>query len=53
MYSNLFQVLAENGRLGDTEKVIEGFLSLMTAYRGEVEVTVTSAAVSIRMACVV
>ncbi|PWN54169.1 putative ATP5-F1F0-ATPase complex, OSCP subunit [Violaceomyces palustris] len=40
---NLFQVLAENGRLQDTEKVIEGFLELMSAYRGEVEVTVTSA----------
>ncbi|SNX84566.1 probable ATP5 - F1F0-ATPase complex, OSCP subunit [Melanopsichium pennsylvanicum] len=40
---NLFTVLAENGRLGQTEKVIEGFQELMTAYRGEVEVTVTSA----------
>ncbi|KAN0064477.1 ATP synthase F0 subcomplex subunit OSCP atp5 [Thecaphora frezii] len=40
---NLFQVLAENGRLQDTEKVIEGFEELMTAYRGEVEVIVTSA----------
>jgi F-type H+-transporting ATPase subunit O len=39
----LFGVLAENGRLQDTEKVIQGFLELMTAYRGEVEVTVTSA----------
>nr|CDI53084.1 probable ATP5-F1F0-ATPase complex, OSCP subunit [Melanopsichium pennsylvanicum 4] len=42
-HSNLFTVLAENGRLGQTEKVIEGFQELMTAYRGEVEVTVTSA----------
>ncbi len=41
--SNLFTVLAENGRLAETEKVIEGFQDLMTAYRGEVEVTVTSA----------
>ncbi|SOV06342.1 probable ATP5 - F1F0-ATPase complex, OSCP subunit [Ustilago sp. UG-2017a] len=40
---NLFTVLAENGRLGETEKVIEGFQDLMTSYRGEVEVTVTSA----------
>ncbi|EPQ29279.1 uncharacterized protein PFL1_03034 [Pseudozyma flocculosa PF-1] len=40
---NLFQVLAENGRLQDTEKVIDGFEELMTAYRGEVEVIVTSA----------
>lgn len=42
-HSNLFTVLAENGRLGETEKVIQGFQDLMTAYRGEVEVTVTSA----------
>ena len=36
-------MLAENGRLNETEKVIQGFQDLMTAYRGEVEVTVTSA----------
>lgn len=41
---NLFAVLADNGRLGDTEKVIDGFLELMSAHRGEIEVTVTSAA---------
>ncbi|PWN46420.1 putative ATP5-F1F0-ATPase complex, OSCP subunit [Ceraceosorus guamensis] len=41
---NLFEVLAENGRLPDTEKVIEGFLELMSAHRGEVVITVTSAA---------
>ncbi|KDN52812.1 putative ATP5-F1F0-ATPase complex, OSCP subunit [Tilletiaria anomala UBC 951] len=40
---NLLSVLAENGRLADTPKVIQGFLQLMNAYRGEVEVTVTSA----------
>lgn len=38
--------MAENGRLGDTEKVIDGFKQLMSAHRGEVEVTVTTAAVS-------
>ncbi|CAD6891977.1 unnamed protein product [Tilletia controversa] len=40
---NLFTVLAENGRLSDTPKVLEGFLELMSAHRGEVTVTVTSA----------
>lgn len=45
-YSNLFDVLAAHGRLGETEKVIDGFLQLMSAHRGEVEVTVTSASVS-------
>lgn len=45
-YRNLFQVLAENGRLADAPKVIEGFQELMSAYRGEVEVIVTSAQVS-------
>ncbi|PWN19110.1 putative ATP5-F1F0-ATPase complex, OSCP subunit [Microstroma glucosiphilum] len=41
---NLFEVLAENGRLGDAEKVVEEFFRLMAAHRGEVEVTITSAA---------
>lgn len=36
--------MAEHGRLTETERVIEGFLQLMSAHRGEVEVTVTSAA---------
>ncbi|KAL9940933.1 hypothetical protein V8E36_000421 [Tilletia maclaganii] len=40
---NLFSVLAENGRLSDTPKVLEGFLELMSAHRGEVTVTVTTA----------
>ncbi|CAO1615235.1 unnamed protein product [Parajaminaea phylloscopi] len=40
---NLFEVLAENGRLGDAERVVEEFSRLMAAHRGEVEVTITSA----------
>lgn len=40
---NLFGVLSENGRLGETEGVIEGFNELVAKYKGEVEVTVTSA----------
>ncbi|KAK0553193.1 ATP synthase F0 subcomplex subunit OSCP atp5 [Tilletia horrida] len=40
---NLFTVLAENGRLSDTPKVLEGFLELMSAHRGEVTVTITTA----------
>ncbi|ORX94009.1 F1 complex, OSCP/delta subunit of ATPase [Basidiobolus meristosporus CBS 931.73] len=40
---NLFTVLAENGRLNETSKIINSFNSLMMAHRGEVLVTVTSA----------
>ncbi|PWN97319.1 putative ATP5-F1F0-ATPase complex, OSCP subunit [Tilletiopsis washingtonensis] len=41
---NLFEVLSANGRMQDTSKVIEGFMELMSAHRGEVVITVTSAA---------
>ncbi|OCH88878.1 OSCP, subunit 5 of the stator stalk of mitochondrial F1F0 ATP synthase [Obba rivulosa] len=40
---NLFVVLSENGRLGETEGVIEGFNELVASYRGELTVTITSA----------
>ncbi|TNY21886.1 OSCP/delta subunit of ATPase [Rhodotorula diobovata] len=40
---NLFAVLSENGRLYETDKVVEGFLEIMSAHRGEVKVVVTSA----------
>ncbi|KAF8584825.1 ATP synthase subunit 5 [Ramaria rubella] len=40
---NLFQVLSDNGRLGETQGVIEGFNELVSKYKGEVEVLVTSA----------
>ncbi|KAF8510576.1 OSCP, subunit 5 of the stator stalk of mitochondrial F1F0 ATP synthase [Hysterangium stoloniferum] len=40
---NLFTVLSENGRLGETQGVIEGFNELVSKYKGEVEVVVTSA----------
>jgi F-type H+-transporting ATPase subunit O len=40
---NLLKVLSENGRLNETEGVIEGFNELYSAYRGELTVTVTSA----------
>ncbi|KAJ3083943.1 F1 complex, OSCP/delta subunit of ATPase [Rhizoclosmatium globosum] len=40
--TNFFQVLAENGRLDQTKKVVAAFQQLMTAHRGEVAVTVTS-----------
>lgn len=43
--SNLFSALSENGRLGLSEKVIEDFLQLTSAHRGEVIITVTSAKV--------
>lgn len=40
---NLFGVLSENGRLGETQSVIQGFNELVAKYKGEVEVVVTSA----------
>jgi F-type H+-transporting ATPase subunit O len=40
---NLLLVLSENGRLGETEGVIEGFNELVAQYRGELNVVVTSA----------
>lgn len=41
---NLFVVLSENGRLVETEGVIEGFNELVANYKGELNVTITSAA---------
>ncbi|GAA5987965.1 hypothetical protein JCM11641_005966 [Rhodosporidiobolus odoratus] len=41
---NFFQVLADNGRLYETEKVIENFFEIMSAHRGEVKVVITTAA---------
>ncbi|KAH8832719.1 OSCP, subunit 5 of the stator stalk of mitochondrial F1F0 ATP synthase [Flagelloscypha sp. PMI_526] len=40
---NLFTVLADNGRLGETPGVIEGFNELFAEYKGELNVVVTSA----------
>jgi hypothetical protein len=40
------QTLAENNRLGVLERVCEKFAVLMSAHKGEVEMIVTSAAVS-------
>lgn len=40
---NLLSVLSENGRLGETSGVIEGFNDLVSQYRGELNVVVTSA----------
>jgi F-type H+-transporting ATPase subunit O len=40
---NLLSVLSENGRLGETQGVIEGFNELVSQYRGELNVVVTSA----------
>lgn len=41
---NLFAVLSENGRLNETQSIIEGFNELVAKYKGELEVIVTSAA---------
>jgi F-type H+-transporting ATPase subunit O len=40
---NFFDLLADNRRLEETPKIIEGFSLLMAAHRGEVDVVVTSA----------
>ena len=45
---NFLETLAENNRLNQLEGVAEKFGTLMGAARGEVEVTVTSAAVRTR-----
>ncbi|CAE6377380.1 unnamed protein product [Rhizoctonia solani] len=41
---NLFEVLSENGRLGETNDVISSFNELVSKHKGELEVVVTSAA---------
>ncbi|KAF4567645.1 ATP synthase F0 subcomplex subunit OSCP atp5 [Pleurotus pulmonarius] len=41
---NLLTLLSENGRLTETAGVIEGFNELVAQYKGELTVTVTSAA---------
>jgi F-type H+-transporting ATPase subunit O len=43
---NFLDTLSENNRLGVLEQVCEKFSTLMSAYRGEAELVVTSAAVS-------
>ncbi|THG99932.1 hypothetical protein EW026_g2508 [Hermanssonia centrifuga] len=40
---NLFSVLSDNGRLAETEGVIEGFNELVATHKGELTVTITSA----------
>ena len=42
---NFLATLAEKNRLGALEGIVEKFGVLMSAHRGEVELTVTSAAV--------
>jgi F-type H+-transporting ATPase subunit O len=41
---NLLSVLSENGRLSETDGVIEGFNELVAVHKGELTVTITSAA---------
>lgn len=41
---SLFSVLSENGRLAEAPGVIEGFNELVSKYRGELDIVVTSAA---------
>jgi F-type H+-transporting ATPase subunit O len=40
---NLFEVLSENGRLPETEKVIADFFELVAAHRGEIKIVITCA----------
>jgi F-type H+-transporting ATPase subunit O len=40
---NFFKLLAENGRLNQTIPIIDSYSSLMSAYRGEVPVVITTA----------
>ncbi|TXT15837.1 hypothetical protein VHUM_00340 [Vanrija humicola] len=40
---NLLSVLSENGRLASADKVFADFNTLIAAYRGEVEIIITSA----------
>jgi F-type H+-transporting ATPase subunit O len=40
---NLFSLLSENGRLGETQGVIDGFQELVAKHKGELTVVVTSA----------
>lgn len=42
--TNFFKVIADNGRLSCTLKIIDGFEEIMKAHRGEVAVKITSAA---------
>ncbi|KAI9140475.1 OSCP/delta subunit of ATPase [Paraphysoderma sedebokerense] len=41
--TNFFKLLAENGRLGETQKILDSWSQIMSAYRGELLVSVTSA----------
>lgn len=50
---NLFGVMAENGRLGLSAKVIAAFEEIMRAHRGEVSVLITSAKVQVAIALTV
>jgi F-type H+-transporting ATPase subunit O len=40
---NLFSLLSENGRLGETQSIIEGFNELVSKHNGELKVTISSA----------
>lgn len=42
---NFLNTLAENNRLGLLEGVVEKFATLMSAHRGEIELSITSAQV--------
>jgi F-type H+-transporting ATPase subunit O len=40
---NFFALLAENGRLAETQRIIEGFNELVSKHKGELKVVVSSA----------
>lgn len=46
---NFLKTLADNNRLGILEGVCEKFTTLMGAARGEIDLTITSASVSVQL----
>ncbi len=42
---NFFTVIAENGRLSHTVKIIDSFEEIMRAHRNEIDIKITSAKV--------
>lgn len=48
---NFLKTLADNNRLGILQGVCEKFTTLMGAARGEIDLTITSASVSLLLNC--
>lgn len=48
-YIHCLATLAENNRLNKSQGVVKAYMTIMSAYRGEVPCTVTTATVSSRI----